>query len=413
MNSVFVFSVISEGPFIKSCASDITSYETNPVWDYPESIQPDLSSPAPNMTCSDQPGTSYEYGTTNYVTCSATDKYGNSASCSFNIFIVSKTQAEIANLTAKNVTNENVNQVATDLESITEDPEDLSSEDIVVVTNLLEDIVSVESPDEEVTEAVVGTVDNLLQGAEDDDAEITPETSASILNSLEEQLNTSASAGYNVTQDKETLGVQTLSVRKRSLNNGITFGVSQTEDGNRTVGNSINKNQGEKSNPETTITLPQWLLDVGGKQLTNISFAAYYNDVLFPATTVPTLNVSDVIISATIYDNSHPDVFKEPVLIQFNRYSKAVNFTCVYWDENLGAYGDWSTIGCEGEADMHSVTCKCTHLTSFAVLVSRPNYLSADSPSNFDLILTIVTYVGCAVSIVCLIMTIAIILSLK
>ncbi|XP_053300512.1 adhesion G-protein coupled receptor F3 [Pleuronectes platessa] len=66
---------------------------------------------------------------------------------------------------------------------------------------------------------------------------------------------------------------------------------------------------------------------------------------------------------------------------------------CVFWDTNKK---DWSDTGCRVERDSNHTDgnhtlCKCNHLTSFAVLMSK-----SDTP-NLDL--DTITYVGLAVSI--------------
>ncbi|XP_060947071.1 adhesion G-protein coupled receptor F3-like [Limanda limanda] len=61
---------------------------------------------------------------------------------------------------------------------------------------------------------------------------------------------------------------------------------------------------------------------------------------------------------------------------------------CVFWDTNKT---DWSDTGCRVERDSNHTLCKCNHLTSFAVLMSK-----SDTP-NVDL--DTITYVGLAVSI--------------
>ncbi|XP_053300517.1 adhesion G protein-coupled receptor F5 isoform X2 [Pleuronectes platessa] len=78
---------------------------------------------------------------------------------------------------------------------------------------------------------------------------------------------------------------------------------------------------------------------------------------------------------------------------------------CVFWDTNNRT---WSDTGCRVERDSnHSLSnhsdsnhtvCKCNHLTSFAVLVSK--YDTPDEGKDTsDVILKIITYVGLAVSI--------------
>ncbi|XP_052244854.1 adhesion G protein-coupled receptor L4-like [Dreissena polymorpha] len=83
------------------------------------------------------------------------------------------------------------------------------------------------------------------------------------------------------------------------------------------------------------------------------------------------------------------------------------NPVCVFWDFNItrsGRRGGWSTEGCI-LASITNITakCQCNHLTNFAILMSP----STISPVHAKA-LGIVSAVGCAVSIVCLIITLVI-----
>lgn len=93
----------------------------------------------------------------------------------------------------------------------------------------------------------------------------------------------------------------------------------------------------------------------------------------------------------------------QPVLITL-RHNQEENMSdpqCVFWDFSKR---DWSNQGCwvEDTSRTHT-TCACNHLTNFAVLMDvravRISY------SN-DVALQVITYVGCFVSIVCMVLTI-------
>ncbi|XP_002129016.2 uncharacterized protein LOC100177153 [Ciona intestinalis] len=74
---------------------------------------------------------------------------------------------------------------------------------------------------------------------------------------------------------------------------------------------------------------------------------------------------------------------------------------CAFFDYQLNAgKGDWSQIGCvTSQSSSGAVTCQCNHLTSFAVIMSVETTVD-------DHILNIMTYVGCALSILGLTLTI-------
>ncbi|XP_065906698.1 uncharacterized protein [Dysidea avara] len=86
--------------------------------------------------------------------------------------------------------------------------------------------------------------------------------------------------------------------------------------------------------------------------------------------------------------------------------------TCVFYDHNildvqLGRAGGWSREGVRLDKDNSNetrVTCFTTHLTSFAVLVT----IHDRSPATEDKALSIISFIGCAISLVCLCLAIVI-----
>nr|XP_026695108.1 adhesion G-protein coupled receptor G6-like isoform X2 [Ciona intestinalis] len=127
------------------------------------------------------------------------------------------------------------------------------------------------------------------------------------------------------------------------------------------------------------------------------------------------------VISADIRNTVMQDL-KHPVFIYHN-IPNHQNFTpkiiepdvksktaelCVFWDFNANnGDGDWSQNGCSminsssiiGSSNKtHLVTCSCNHMTHFAVILSttltyEPQYL------------TLLTIIGCSISIICLLAT--------
>jgi latrophilin 2 len=76
--------------------------------------------------------------------------------------------------------------------------------------------------------------------------------------------------------------------------------------------------------------------------------------------------------------------------------------TCVYWDFQTNK---WSSNGCNivSEDSNRDITvCECNHLTNFAAL------LDISGRENESLAKSILTYVFCGLSIICLILTILI-----
>ncbi|XP_059411135.1 adhesion G-protein coupled receptor G2-like [Carassius carassius] len=69
------------------------------------------------------------------------------------------------------------------------------------------------------------------------------------------------------------------------------------------------------------------------------------------------------------------------------------NVSCVSWDGKGELI--WTTSGCETEIDNTTIKCSCSHLTFFAVLMSRP----AINGTVQDLeLLTLISSIGCGIS---------------
>ncbi|XP_065895642.1 uncharacterized protein [Dysidea avara] len=94
--------------------------------------------------------------------------------------------------------------------------------------------------------------------------------------------------------------------------------------------------------------------------------------------------------------------------VKFDYGSAETNVVTTFINMNGGkTVGGWSTDGIiQDSSPGLPVLCNTTHLTSFAVLVSSGG-------SEGSLSLRIVSYIGCGISIVCLIVTIIIIIALR
>ncbi|XP_021329059.2 adhesion G protein-coupled receptor G3 [Danio rerio] len=68
--------------------------------------------------------------------------------------------------------------------------------------------------------------------------------------------------------------------------------------------------------------------------------------------------------------------------------------TCYSWDGN-GSKPDWTTEGCRTVVNGSGITCKCEHLTFFAVLMAPPDITLRESDLTA---LTYITYIGCGLS---------------
>ncbi|KAM7140854.1 putative adhesion G protein-coupled receptor E4P isoform 1-T1 [Molossus nigricans] len=110
------------------------------------------------------------------------------------------------------------------------------------------------------------------------------------------------------------------------------------------------------------------------------------------------IKLNSHVVSGTIGITEKVSLSK-PVFLTFKHTQPGGTRTknlCVYW-EGSEEGGRWSTKGCThvGSNDSYT-TCKCTHLSSFAILMALA--------PKVDPILTVITYVGLSLSLLCLLL---------
>ncbi|XP_043259222.1 latrophilin Cirl-like isoform X4 [Colletes gigas] len=108
------------------------------------------------------------------------------------------------------------------------------------------------------------------------------------------------------------------------------------------------------------------------------------------------------VISASLGKGRHIQL-SEPVRVYFKHLSieNVTNPTCVFWDYILSA---WSEEGCliRKTNETHTI-CECNHLTNFAVLM---DVHAVRLDIAHQVALQIITYIGCIISVVCLVLAI-------
>ncbi|XP_071959935.1 uncharacterized protein [Antedon mediterranea] len=332
---------------------------------------------------------------------------------------IGTTSMQIQMIDEIEVTEENGGDVAEALAEVTSNTEDLDEEAVDTIADILEDIVDLEMPDEMITLNVVEVVDNIIDSNILDSS--MRETASSFVTSLERQLATVAAAGMNFTSVQPHVGVVTLAVSPESLVNGLAYVAFSDGDSLKDAFEPDDvKTYYEKTFPfemvGASIALPPEIVSLSqeqtGEDEIRVYFTVYQNSSLFISNSLGnasgegfTRQVGSQIISATI-EAVKIDGLLTPIKAAFlPRFETANNTECVFWDFSLdNGIGDWSSEGCEldGTTD-DRVVCLCDHLTNFAILVDY--YEPKDSA--FHDALTIISLIGCIVSIVCLAVTIA------
>ncbi|XP_043767118.1 adhesion G protein-coupled receptor E2-like [Cervus elaphus] len=114
----------------------------------------------------------------------------------------------------------------------------------------------------------------------------------------------------------------------------------------------------------------------------------------------PPILLSDVI--SVFISNSNTQNLSSPVKFVF-KHSRTPETKgkvhCVFWEQGQNGSGHWATRGCRTmDSRDDSTTCQCTHFSSFAVLMAYYNEQEEDPT------LTVITYVGLSLSLLCLLL---------
>ncbi|XP_076332617.1 adhesion G protein-coupled receptor L3-like isoform X3 [Tachypleus tridentatus] len=111
--------------------------------------------------------------------------------------------------------------------------------------------------------------------------------------------------------------------------------------------------------------------------------------------------VNSRIVSVS-FGNTQPTWLPEPVIITLSslRKENVSDPQCVFWDFETS---DWSSQGCSVVSfNISHTVCSCNHLTNFAVLMTiKP----IESNVEYNRTLLVITYVGCVISILSLLLT--------
>lgn len=108
-----------------------------------------------------------------------------------------------------------------------------------------------------------------------------------------------------------------------------------------------------------------------------------------------------------VVQNTKISNLSEPVVLTFRHQPQPKNVTlqCVFWveDPTSSSPGSWSSAGCETVHRDTQTSCLCSHLTYFAVLMVS----SMEVEATHKHYLTLLSYVGCVISALACVFTIA------
>lgn len=359
------------------------------------------------------------------------------------------TPLDFRDLSKVPVSKYNVKEVAEYVEAVVVNQTEFEREDIMFLSDTLQNMADVESSSKTVSNSFVQIVDKVAES--DIPATTRDEVGhelGTILQTLDRQLMESAHCDKKLNVATAFIAVRTASFRPDDVTMGLTFApVTSDKDNNdgeeeeeeeddllRTIIKNDTAPMQKHLQMEASIQLPSEVFEVAfNGTAIPVSFVVFKDDTLFPSerlrrrqenytqsvaagTTGPSgdngysvaprshrfTKVLGPILSASVAGGMTIINLSDPVVIEFGT-EEGLNYTnieCVFWDFGLNqGRGDWSNEGCQfaGRRSDGGIICFCNHLTNFAVLVDIHGQLDINQKEKFAL--DIITRIGCFLSI--------------
>ncbi|XP_076800818.1 adhesion G-protein coupled receptor G7-like isoform X4 [Clavelina lepadiformis] len=301
-------------------------------------------------------------------------------------------------------------EAADNLEILTSSPDSLTSNEISLTVEALNNVVNVGTLNDKISSAVVATIGNLLSVSEEDLQQSGQAVSLmQTLDSVGEKVELNDGEIFQEINPAVAVVVVQLTSAEAQGNIGYQFASLR-----------IPKELGLRSDQLSlffdapSLTTSSYIqVPPNALQTTldnRVSFYAFPDDKLFRATDTSNMYsgdefvASEVILSATVVNATGPVVnLDEPVVMQFFLNSTITsNITlegkCVFWNET--GNGFWSNKSLVSQNISNEFAeCRFNHLTNFATLFST---IPVDTPG-----LDLVTIIGSSISIFSLVLLVA------
>ncbi|KAL9950767.1 hypothetical protein ACROYT_G043325 [Oculina patagonica] len=325
------------------------------------------------------------------------------------------------------VTDNNALKVMKEVKNITSKSSELLEKDISLTANILKKIVKTNATSADVGDHVLDTISHVMDAKTD------------VLQKTQKKYNTSAKFvklldEYLEKGGKFSKSTSNIAVHTQLVKHGIHLSVQTTKD-KIAFNTTENSTSGENLENEASVTVPASVVNTTDNTTlivvyyrTSKLFAPDYRKTEVCEDSFTTEKMSKVEPSSRssryTMENSTGDVVTEssPVLSASLRKKHVANLTtpviikfkmphdqivenstrCVWWDfEKSG----WSTEGCSLRGIVNdTIICECNHMTNFAALVDVDDHSRACG--KHSKVLSLISYIGCALSILGLSLTI-------
>ncbi|XP_046853696.1 adhesion G-protein coupled receptor G6-like isoform X2 [Xenia sp. Carnegie-2017] len=324
-------------------------------------------------------------------------------------------------LTQTDVNSSNIVEVSRKLSKQVKQGRTLTAGDIGSTATVLEKIVVVRKKFNEISEDIFTTVDNILDASSENIFQSQQKTNSSsrildVLNNLAENIQFE---GNNLTRVKKNYAINLQIVHPQNFN-GLSFSgtVKQSQESLPLMRISIALNLSARIPPDTTasLSIPKSLFEESTINNNNMknrkAIFAFYKETKFFTTSIFQERslfgrLNSLVIAGSIKGLTIRNL-ETPVEIALKEIEpgNTTSAKCSFWDFKLS---NWSQEGCSFIRTLEDgrILCSCDHLTNFAML------MDIYPEKTHDLALSIVSYIGCALSLIGLILTIIVVLMLR
>ncbi|CAB4000967.1 adhesion G- coupled receptor G7-like [Paramuricea clavata] len=298
----------------------------------------------------------------------------------------------------------------------------LQASDINNIATILQTIVAVKQKANEISDDFCTTIDNVLDVNEESVFQSQQDKNSSsriveALNTFLETLVIGSSGKFEKIKRNYAVNIQAVQPQQFS---GLTFSgiVRNSRISPLRNGNFTEFNDHVPQAPSSSISIPRTIFNestiTNSSRQHRIIFVLYKKTGFFKVSSEDTKKTSSrlnsFVIAGSIKGLSVRNL-SNPVkiaLVQSVARGDTNSTLCSYWNFTLG---NWSQEGCMFKKVLSDgrILCNCNHLTNFAMLMDiKPAVIT-----KHERILGVISYVGCALSLVGLTLTIITILILR
>ncbi|XP_058252494.1 adhesion G-protein coupled receptor G4 [Hemibagrus wyckioides] len=311
-----------------------------------------------------------------------------------DLFMCDKVMTDISDLENIPVTPDNSADIVVMIENLLQNQTDLSPSELDTVLQKLSDVTNVGIMTTQLANSIINVVSDLFYSTS-----FLSEATNEIL-SITDQVGTRVDfSGEFHNTTVPSLALQLINLEPQ-LFQGLTFGVSSFQT-NLPPEIFLKENFSEQCNSGTvaSISLPDALETFFPQSSkSRVQFHFYGTERLFQDQ-LSSLVLNSYVVSASVTNTSVSDL-REPVIItllHLRLKQDQDTVQCVYWnlERNYGR-GGWDDTGCQVKySNATHTSCLCFHLTHFGVLLDISK--TPINPKD-DMILTVITYLGCGLS---------------